>query len=73
MANGDMEVAHYSCLLGHVMNNSYRIGKKVPFNKKAGRFGDDKLAYEEFMKVHEIMRDGVGVPEDGPSTSSAPG
>jgi predicted dehydrogenase len=65
MANGDMEVAHYSCLLGHVMNNSYRIGTKVPFNKKAGRFGDDKLAYEEFMKVHEIMRDGVGVPEDG--------
>ncbi len=64
MANGDMEVAHYSCLLGHVMNNSYRIGKKVPFNQKAGRFGDDKLAYEEFMKVHEIMRDGVGIPED---------
>ncbi len=64
MANGTMEVAHYSCLLGHVMNNSYRIGKKVPFNAKAGRFGDDKLAYEEFMKVHEIMRDGVGVPED---------
>ena len=65
MANGDMEVAHYSCLLGHVINNSYRIGKRVPFNSKAGRFGDDKLAYEEFMKVHEIMRDGVGVPEDG--------
>lgn len=64
MINGDMEVAHYSCLLGHVMNNSYRIGKRVPFNAKAGRFGDDALAYEEFMKVHEIMRDGVGVPED---------
>ena len=64
MANGGMEVAHYSSLLGHVMNISYRIGKKVPFNAKAGRFGDDKLAYEEFMKVHEIMRDGVGVPED---------
>lgn len=64
MSNCDMEVAHYSCLLGHVMNNSYRLGKKVPFNKKAGRFGDDKLAYEEFMKVHEIMRDGVGVPEN---------
>lgn len=64
MSNCDMRVAHYSCLLGHVMNNSYRIGKKVPFNKKAGRFGDDKPAYEEFMKVHEMMRDGVGVPED---------
>ncbi len=64
MSNCDMEVAHYSCLLGHVMNNSYRLGRKVPFNKKAGRFGDDKTAYEEFMKVHEIMRDGVGVPEN---------
>ncbi|NLX12507.1 MAG: Gfo/Idh/MocA family oxidoreductase [Phycisphaerales bacterium] len=64
MSNCDMEVAHYSSLLGHVMNNSYRLGRKVPFNQKAGRFGDDKLAYEEFMKVHEIMRDGVGVPED---------
>ncbi|MDY0168346.1 MAG: Gfo/Idh/MocA family oxidoreductase [Thermoguttaceae bacterium] len=72
MANGDMEVAHYSCLLGHVMNNSYRIGKKVPFNKKAGRFGDDKLAYEEFMKVHEIMRDGVGIPEDGAEYTVGP-
>ena len=65
MANGDMEVAHYSCLLGHVMNNSYRIGQKVPFNKKAGRFGDDQIAHDEFMKIHELMRDGVGVPEDG--------
>jgi predicted dehydrogenase len=72
MSNADMEVAHYSCLLGHVMNNSYRIGKKVPFNKKAGRFGDDKLAYEEFAKVHQIMRDGVGVPEDGAEYTVGP-
>lgn len=64
MANGTMEVAHYSCVLGHLMNNSYRLGKKVPFNEKAGRFGDNKAAYEHFMKLHSIMRDGVGVPED---------
>lgn len=72
MSNCDMEVAHYSCLLGHVMNDSYRLGKKVPFNKKAGRFGDDELAYEEFMKVHEIMRDGVGIPEDGAEYTVGP-
>ncbi|MFW6169810.1 MAG: Gfo/Idh/MocA family protein [Planctomycetota bacterium] len=72
MSNCDMEVAHYSCLLGHVMNNSYRLGKKVPFNEKAGRFGDDKMAYEEFMKVHEIMRDGVGIPEDGAEYTVGP-
>ena len=64
MANGTAEVAHHSCTLGHVMNNSYRLGKKVPFNAKASRFGDNKDACEHFMKLHEVMRDGVGVPED---------
>jgi predicted dehydrogenase len=64
MANGNALDAHYGSLMGHLMNNSYRLGKKVPFNAKAGRFGDDKDAYEHFMKLHEIMRDGVGVPEN---------
>ena len=62
MANGTMTDAHYSCTLGHLMNISYRLGKKVPFNGKAGRFGDNPLAFEEFMKFHEIARDGMGVP-----------
>jgi len=65
MANGDVHAAHYGSVLGHLMNNSYRLGKKVPFNAKAGRFGDNRDAYEHFMKLHAIMRDGVGVPEDG--------
>ncbi len=64
MINGNMLEAHYSCVAGHVMNNSYRLGKKVPFNAKAGRFGDNKDAYEHFMKLHAIMKDSVGVPED---------
>ena len=64
MANGNALDAHYGSLMGHLMNNSYRLGKKVPFNAKAGRFGDDKEAHEHFMKLHAIMRDGVGVPED---------
>jgi predicted dehydrogenase len=64
MANGTMYDAHYSCTLGHLMNNSYRLGEKVPFNEKAGRFGDNKLAYEEFMKIHAIAKDGMGVPVD---------
>jgi hypothetical protein len=46
------------------MNNSYRLGKKVPFNAKAARFGDNADAAEHFLKLHELMRDGVGVPED---------
>jgi len=64
MSNADMDVAHRSCVVGHLMNNSYRIGKKVPFNAKAGKFGDNKDAHEHFMKLHEIMRDGCKVPED---------
>ncbi len=65
MANGNAADAHRSCLLGHVINNSYRLGQKVPFDAKAGRFGDNKDAYEQFMKLHTIMREGVGVPENG--------
>ncbi|MDA2924125.1 Gfo/Idh/MocA family oxidoreductase [Acidobacteria bacterium AH-259-L09] len=64
MSNADMMVAHQSCVLGHLMNISYRLGKKLPFNARAGRFGDNKSAYEHFMKFHEIMRDGCGTPED---------
>jgi predicted dehydrogenase len=64
MANGNMLEAHYACVVGHVMNVSYRLGKKVPFNAKAGRFGDDKAATEHFLKLHSIMKDGCGVPED---------
>lgn len=64
MANGNAAQAHHSCTLGHLINNSYRLGKKVPFNAKAGRFGDNADAYEHFMTLHGVMRDGVGVPED---------
>jgi len=65
MANGNALDAHYGSVLGHLMNNSYRLGRKVPFNAKAGRFGDDTAAYEHFMKLHVMMRDGVGIPENG--------
>jgi len=64
MANGTMYDAHYSCTLGHLMNISYRLGERVPFNAKAGRFGDNELAYEEFMKIHDIAADGMGVPQN---------
>ncbi len=65
MANGNAVDAHRGCVLGHLMNNSYRLGKQAPFNAKAGRFGDNKDAYEHFMKLHAIMSEGVGLPEDG--------
>lgn len=64
MANGNMYDAHYSCALGHLMNISYRLGEKVPFNARAGRFGDNEMAYQEFMKIHDIASDGMGIPQD---------
>ncbi len=64
LANGNVHEAHHGCVLGHLMNNSYRLGEKVPFNAKAGRFGDNTAAYEHFMKLHAILRDGVGLPEN---------
>jgi predicted dehydrogenase len=72
MANGTARDAHYGCVLGHLMNNSYRLGENVPFNKKAGRFGDNADAAEHFLKLHEIMRDGVGIPEDGAEYTVGP-
>lgn len=72
MANGNATDAHNACVLGHLMNNSYRLGKEVPFNAKAGAFGDNKDAAEHFLKLHEIMRLGVGLPEDGNSYTVGP-
>ena len=65
MANGDAMAAHYGCVLGHLMNNSYRLGSSVPFNSKAGGFSDNSDASEHFLRLHEIMSEGVGVPENG--------
>lgn len=62
--NGSAKDAHKSCVLGHLMSNSYRLGKQVPFNASAGQFGDNKDAAEHFAKLHNIMQDQAGVPVD---------
>ncbi|MGY8768407.1 MAG: Gfo/Idh/MocA family protein [Pirellulales bacterium] len=64
MANGNALDAHYGCVLGHLMNNSYRLGKEVPFNAKAGGFADNPDASEHFLKLHDIMSKGVGIKDD---------
>ncbi len=64
LANGNASDAHYGCVLGHLMNNSYRLGKKMPFNEKACRFGDSPEVAKHFMGLHSIMRDGVGINEN---------
>ncbi len=65
LANGNVTDAHYGCVLGHLMNNSYRLGEQVPFNRKAGRFGDNAEAAEHFGRLHATMHEGVGIAEDG--------
>jgi len=64
MANGTAMEAHRGCVVGHLMNNSYRLGSQMPFNAKAGKFGDNKDAYDHFLKLHEVTSAGAGVPED---------
>ena len=63
MANGNVMDAHYGCVLGHLMNNSYRLGKQVPFDAKSGKFGDNTDAVTHFNKLHDIMATGVGVTD----------
>ncbi len=72
MANGTAADAHYGCVLGHLMNNSYRLGEQLPFNAKAGRFGDNEAAAEHFGKLHEVMEDGVGIPKNGEKYTVGP-
>ncbi|WP_231756609.1 Gfo/Idh/MocA family protein [Lignipirellula cremea] len=72
MANGNADEAHNACVLGHLMNNSYRLGEEVPFNAKAGQFGDNKLASEHFLRLHEVMHKGVGIPENGANYTVGP-
>jgi len=72
LANGGILDAHYGCVLGHLMNNSYRLGTEVPFDAKTASFGDDREVAEHFEKLHAIMQDGVGVPADAASYRLGP-
>jgi hypothetical protein len=44
----------------------------VPFNKKAGRFGDNTVAHDHFMRLHGVMSKGVGLPKDGTQYTVGP-
>jgi len=72
MVNGTALEAHYGCVLGHLMNNSYRLGKKAPFNAKAGGFADNSDASEHFLRLHDIMSKGVGLPENNTEYTVGP-
>jgi predicted dehydrogenase len=72
LANGNAVDAHASSVLGHLMNNSYRLGKKVPFSSTAVEFGNNSAAAEHFAKLHEIMEKGVGISAEGESYTVGP-
>lgn len=61
LANGNVMDAHYGCVLGHVMNNSYRLGTEVPFSETASDFGGNQDAVEHFGRLHKMMADGAGL------------
>jgi len=63
MANGTAPDAHYGCVLGHLINNSYRLGSSAAFSAESGHFGANKDAIEHFGNLHEIMNKGVGLNE----------
>jgi predicted dehydrogenase len=64
LANGNASEAHYGSVLGHLINNSYRLGQPVPFNAKPSQLGEHRDALEHFSYLHEIMNQGVGIRED---------
>ncbi len=64
MTNADILDGHYSSSVGHLANISFRLGKKAPFNEKAGRFGDNKAVYDGFMELHSILKDDAKLPVD---------
>jgi predicted dehydrogenase len=64
MANGNAMEAHLGCVMGHLMNNSYRLGRDLPYSEIVKLFSDNEDAVEHFTKLHKIMRDGVGLGQD---------
>ncbi len=58
--NADVEIAHYSAALCHLPNISYRLGEKVPFDKKTGRLGDNREVVDTFENLRENLK-AVGV------------
>jgi hypothetical protein len=57
LLNWNLETAHYSSVLCHLGNISYRLGKQVSFAGKAKPFGDNKAANETFERMADHLKD----------------
>jgi predicted dehydrogenase len=64
MANGNAMEAHLGCVMGHLMNNSYRLGRDMPYSEIIKLLGDNEDAVEHFTSLHKIMKDDVGLGQD---------
>jgi predicted dehydrogenase len=58
--NADVEHGHYSSALCHLANISYRLGEKVPFDRKAKALGDNREVVQTFENLRENIQ-AVGV------------
>jgi predicted dehydrogenase len=58
--NADVAHGHYSSALCHLANISYRLGEKVPFNRKANTLGDNREVAQTFENLRQNIQ-AVGV------------
>jgi predicted dehydrogenase len=58
--NADVAHGHYSSALCHLANISYRLGEKVPFDRKTSRLGDNREVVQTFENLRQNIQ-AVGV------------
>ena len=58
--NADVEHGHYSSGLCHLANISYRLGEKVPFDRKSQALGDNREVAQAFENLRQNIQ-AVGV------------
>ncbi len=55
--NADVEIGHYSCVLIHAANASYRLGNDVPFDPKSQKLGDNREVVESFNNLQANLKE----------------
>lgn len=51
----DILEGHYSSSLCHLANISYRLGKQVPFNRKTGALGDNRVILDTYRALENNL------------------
>ena len=53
--NADVIEGHYSAALCHLANISYRLGELMPYDKTAGRLGDNRVVVDSFQTIKDNL------------------